>query len=99
MNPFGPNTHGAFIQLPDGANAFVDGIPDKCEHQWDGHGYHIVSYMGGGGTDCMIADSGQSQELMEALDTELRKQGKYISGGCVSCSKCGKPFEPPMFDI
>src|SRR3990172_8381776 len=97
MNPFGPDTHGEFIELPDGSRAFVDGIPDKCEHQWDGAGYHFVSYIGGGGMDSLIPDTNQSHEEMEVLDKALRNEGKYISGGCVSCSKCGKPFEPPMF--
>ena len=97
MNSFGPNTHSAFIQLPDGGNAFVDGIPDKCEHQWDGPGYHFVTYIGGCEAD-LIPDTGQSQEEMIALDEQLRKEGKYLSGGCVSCSKCGKPYEPSMFE-
>lgn len=91
------NTHGAFIQFKDGGTAFVDGIPDTCEHDGVGHGYHFVSFIGGGGMDTMIPDTGQSHEEIEKLDEEFRKNGKYISGGCVSCSKCGKPFTPPMF--
>lgn len=30
------STHGKLIQLPDGASAFVDGIPDECEHDSKG---------------------------------------------------------------
>lgn len=93
------NTYGAFIQLPDGAHAFIDGIPDQCEHDWDGKGYHIISCIGGGGYDEWIPDTTNSAEEYYELDEELRLRGKYISGGCVSCSKCGKPFEPPMFDV
>lgn len=96
---FDPNTHGAFIQLPDGATAFVDGIPDKCEHEWNGKGYHFVSHINGGGTDNLIPNTGQLQEELMELDELLRKEEKYLSGGCISCSKCGKPFEPSMFDI
>lgn len=94
-----PNTHGAFMDLGNGMTAFVDGVPDKCEHEWNGKGYHFVSFIRGGGMDTLIPDTGQSQEEMEKLDKDLRKEGKYLSGGCVSCSKCGKPFEPPMFDV
>lgn len=94
-----PNTHGAFMDLGNGMTAFVDGIPDKCEHEWNGKGYHFVSFIRGGGSDTIIENTGQTQEELEKLDEELRKEGKYLSGGCVSCSKCGKPFEPPMFDI
>lgn len=93
-----PNTHSAFIQFKDGT-AFIDGIPDKCEHDWNGSGYHIVSKIGGGMSDKLIANTGHSQEIIEAMDEELRRQGMYLSGGCVSCSKCGKPYEPPMFDV
>jgi hypothetical protein len=96
MNPFSPNTHGALIDLGDGMHAFVDGIPDKCEHDSNGHGYHFVSFLGGG-TDELIPDTGQTQEELMKLDEELRKNGRYLSGGCVSCSKCGNPFSPPMF--
>lgn len=91
------NTHGAFVQFKDGGTAFIDGIPDKCEHQWDGKGYHFVSFMGGGGMDELLPNADQSYEELDAIDAELRKNGKYLSGGCVSCSKCGKPFTPPMF--
>lgn len=93
---FGPDKHSAFI-IGKHFSAFVDGIPDKCQHQWDGKGYHFVSYINGGGFDEMIPDTGQSQQELQNMDEELRKQGKYLSGGCVSCSKCGKPYEPEMF--
>lgn len=70
---------------------------EKCDHQWDGKGYHFVSYIGGGGMDDLIPDTDQTQEELQKLDEELIKNGKYLSGGCVSCSKCGKPFEPPLY--
>jgi hypothetical protein len=93
------NTHGGFIQFNDGSTAFVDGLPDKCDHDDKGSGYHFISYMGGGGMDELLPDTGQTQEQLMALDLHLRAFGKYLSGGCVSCSKCGKPYEPPMFDF
>lgn len=36
IDPFSPNTHGAFIQFQDGGTAFIDGIPDTCQHDDDG---------------------------------------------------------------
>lgn len=93
------NTHGAFMNLGNGMTAFVDGIPDECEHEWNGKGYHFVSFLGGGGMDSLMPDTGQTQDELMEMDEKLRKEGKYLSGGCVSCSKCGKPYEPPMFDI
>jgi hypothetical protein len=32
----GPNKHSAIINLGNGATAFVDGIPDKCNHDYTG---------------------------------------------------------------
>ena len=30
----GPNTHGSLIILPNGDRAFIDGVPDDCEHDY-----------------------------------------------------------------
>lgn len=94
-----PDAHGVFMEFPDGSRAFVDGIPDICQHDSYGSGYHFISFTRehGGGFCDMIPDTGQTQEEMITMDEELRKNGKYLSGGCVSCSKCGKPFTPPLF--
>lgn len=91
------NTHGAFISFPDGSTAFIDGIPDKCEHDDKGSGYHFISGAGGWPYDELLPNTGQTQDDLMTLDLHLRAFGQYISGGCVSCSKCGKPYEPPMF--
>jgi hypothetical protein len=93
---FDPNTHGAHL-VGSGFSIFVDGIRDKCKHVWDGPGYHMISKIGGGEIDKMIANTGESQDVYNAFDKKLRESGYYISGSCVSCSKCGKPFEPPMY--
>jgi hypothetical protein len=90
------NTHGAFIQFSDGSTAFVDGLPDKCQHDDEGAGYYFI---GGDGFDELVPNTGQTQDELRTLDLHLRAFGKYISGGCVSCSKCGKPYELPMFDF
>jgi hypothetical protein len=97
MGGFGPNKHSAFIVTGE-MRAFVDGIPDECNHEWNGQGYYFVSYINGGGFDEFIPDTGQATGELQALDEKLRTEGKYLSGGCVSCSKCGKPYEPSMFE-
>lgn len=94
------NTHGEFISLnigDDKVNAFIDGVPDDCNHDWDGEGYYIVSFIGGGGDEYIKPPA--SRDEYEKLDAEYRKAGRYISGGCVSCSKCGKPFSPDIHSI
>lgn len=37
------NTHGAFIKLGEGCHAFMDGIPDQCEHDWNGDAVHFAA--------------------------------------------------------
>lgn len=93
------NTHGIHTKFINDSTVFIDGIPDSCEHDDVGSGYYFISYTKehGGGLVDMIPDTGQTQDEMIALDEQLRREGKYLSGGCVSCSKCGKPFSPPMF--
>lgn len=68
----------------------------ECAHDNKGSKLHIISKIGGGETDKYIVDSGLSRETLGQVDENLRKAGYYISGACVSCSKCGQPLEPPM---
>jgi hypothetical protein len=95
------NTHSAFI-AGKGFSVFIDGIPDKCDHDYSGPGVHFVSGGENGDevlTDAELAKSpgATESEKFYNKDQELRKQGKWISGGAVTCAKCGKIFSPPMF--
>ena len=74
----------------------MDNVTPECEHDSNGGGYHFVTWIGGP-EDRLIPNTGQTQEELEALDKQLRKEGKYLSGGCVSCSKCGEPFYPNLY--
>lgn len=87
------NTHSETITDKDSKPiAFVDGIPDKCDHVWDGDGY-------------VFNDDGEYFKNSEVPDIKLN-DGKdlhefyilhSIRGGCVSCSKCGTPYEPDFW--
>lgn len=73
--------------------------PRECEHDDKGSGLLMISKIGGGETDKYLVDTSFSPDQIISIDEQMRKQGYYLSGGCVSCSKCGQPFSPPMFDI
>jgi len=84
------DTHSAII-LQDGKPlAFVDGIPDRCEHDDNGEWLHFN-------------DNGEYFRDSEVPKTfyasrKFWKKNK-INGGCCSCSKCGKPFRPDFFSM
>lgn len=90
------NTHSAHIIGPE-FSAFVDGIPDTCDHKWDGD---LV----------MVAQSGKvilwhTYRQWAHLTTQARYQlvmeyhnsieDPILECG-VSCSKCRKPFKPNL---
>lgn len=73
--------------------AFIDGIPDKCEHDDNGE---VLSFN----------DAGQYFKESEMPDHKTDydawvkfQEDNKINGGCVSCSKCGKPFELDLFNM
>lgn len=87
------NKHSAILTDNDGRPvAFVDGIQDKCEHQWDGELLHFNDageYFRDGEIPGIEFDYGR---LLHQFYTDHR-----ICGACVSCSKCGKLFEPEIW--
>ncbi len=96
------DTHGEFITGEINGqpfSAFIDGVPDKCQHEWNGSGYDIISSIDYVSTEYVAAPPDETPEEYYRRDQELRKNGKYISDGCVSCSKCGKAFEPNLWEI
>lgn len=93
-----PNTHSAFISLPGGAHAFIDGIPNECDHDSKGD---VV----------LVSKSGKviywhTYRQWAHLTTQARMplvhayhesiDDRILEGG-VSCSKCKKPFHPGYF--
>lgn len=98
MNPFGENTHGEMIVLPNGTVAFIDGVPDKCDHDWSGD----VALQSASGK--MIY--WYTYRQWASLCTDARRKLVYdhhtqIDDPIVmetgSCRKCKKIFEPPLF--
>lgn len=92
------NTHSEILQMPDGSTAFVDGIPDKCQH--DDKGDQIL--WSASGKTIYWHTYRQWAHLPADARHELVYQHHHeiddpIVGGCVSCSKCKKPFSPPLF--
>lgn len=91
-------THSAFIALPGGGNAFIDGIPDTCDH--DSKGDVIYKAISGKVIywhtyrEWAHLDTKQREALIFKRHQELEDP---IIEGMSSCSKCKKPFQPPMF--
>lgn len=87
------NTHSAILTNKTGTPvAFVDGIPDNCQHVWDGQ----MLYFNNEGE--YFADSEvPDKKLNDGRDADEFYTLHQISGACASCSKCGKPFEPDIW--
>lgn len=86
------DTHGAFVK---GKNftAFIDGIPDKCEHDDNGP---LLSFNDAGE---YFKDSDMPDRKTNYKAWEKFQKDHKINGGCVSCSKCGKPYTPDFFNM
>lgn len=94
----GPNKHSAVISLGKNSIAFVDGIPDKCDHDYTGdvvfqsasgkmiywHTYRQWASL------CSDARNRLIQEYHQKIDDP-------IVFGAVTCKKCKKVYEPEMF--
>lgn len=88
------NKHSAFVSGEiNGSkfNAFIDGIPDKCDHDDNGE---VLAFNDNG----EYFKESEMPDYHTNYNAWLEFQEKHkIRGGCVSCSKCGKPFEPDFF--
>lgn len=93
-----PNKHSAFVQLPSGVKAFIDGIPDKCEHDYTGDPVYFTA----SGKTIYWHTFRQWASLTTKAREPLIYDHQYkiddpIIGGAVTCKKCKKIFHPPMF--
>ena len=83
------STHGEILTDADGRPiAFIDGVPDKCQHDTDGPGL-MFNDNGRYWPDIALPKSEKAQRRF------FKSRG--ICGGTASCSKCGKPFTPDLF--
>jgi hypothetical protein len=90
-------THGAVIRISKDSIAYIDGIPDTCQHQYD--------------DDIFISASGKvihwyTYKQWASYTAPMRNQliqeyhesiGDPITTGTSECRKCHKIFHPPMF--
>ena len=76
----GHNKHSETFKLGDWV-IHIDGIPDDCEHEWEGETVYIDSEGG------IYRES----EISDPLRTI------NFVGAAVTCSKCRKIFEPDLF--
>jgi hypothetical protein len=92
-----PNKHSAYIQLPNG-HCFIDGIPDKCEHDWSGDEVYFTK----SGKTIYWHTYRQWASFTQTARTAMiyshhAHSDDPIVGGAVTCKKCKKIFHPPMF--
>lgn len=96
----GPNKHGALILLP-GGHAFVDGIPDTCDHDYSDTVYQTRSgkfifwhtYRQWAGLTTVARDI-----LINELHGRggIKEDDPILLGTC-QCRKCKKIYEPELF--
>jgi len=89
------NTHGEFIQLGENVHAFVDGIPDECDHKWDGD---VIYYSASGERITPYTYPKWTAYTSQMRDPLIHKHHQDIDdpilSGTVTCSKCGKECMP-----
>ena len=88
------NTHGLIIP----GIVFIDGILDKCKHNWNGSSYFVT--QSGKLIDwkthrnwASYTDAYRSNLIM----THYAEIDDSIVESGVTCSKCNKPFTPEIF--
>lgn len=92
-----PGTHGEVI-ISNGIIAFVDGIPDKCEHDWSGDAVHFTASGKTIFWHTYRQWASYTSQMRDRLIYEYhQKIDDPIIGGAVTCRKCKKIFYPPMF--
>jgi hypothetical protein len=95
------DTHGAIINFGDGSGAFIDGIPDKCEHVWNGEEMFVVGRPGNSFFEEIWSETKMLVKGYDLSDAFYQKKfeddGYSIRGGMSSCSKCKKPYQPDFF--
>jgi len=89
----GRNTHSAFIQF-DGSRAFVDGLKDKCQHDYSEVVYMLSNDEYLKEKDYRCPTNEATQEYIQHV---AEQKNAYIQGCTTACSRCGKIYT--MSDI
>mgnify|MGYP001588204718 CR=1 FL=1 len=74
-------------------SAYITGVPDKCQHDDEGEQY-VFNDEGKYWKQSEIPDYKKDNEAYMKFMNE-----NEMRGGCVSCSKCGKPYEPDLHEM
>lgn len=92
------DTHGELIILPDGSHAFIDGVPDDCEHNWNGDSVYYTQSGKRITIQTFLKWAGYtSQYRSKLIHNHQNDIFDPISSGGVTCSKCKKEWSPPMY--
>ena len=91
--------HSAII-IGENFSAFIDGIPDKCKHDDLGATVHVTA-SGKVITWKTFREwaSYTSQMRDPLIIKHMDGIGDPVVECGVSCSKCGKPWSPDLFEI
>ena len=73
--------------------AILTGVPDDCQHDDDGPAL-VFNDQGEHWPESDLPDPNTEYAEYEKFYTDHK-----INGGCVSCSKCGKPFELDLLNM
>lgn len=93
----GPYHHGKLIDLGNKARAFIDGVPDACDHDYTGP--TILYTASGRRIDWKTFPqwAGYTDHLrVDLIRFRMRQEGEEIVCMTGECRKCGKEFEPPL---
>jgi len=90
--------HSAII-VGENFSAFIDGIPDKCDHDDLGGNCHQTVSGKWITPLTFIKWTGYTSQLRDKLIYEHQESiDDSVIMTTVSCSKCKKPFQPNMFE-
>lgn len=92
------NKHEIFIR-GEGFSAFITGVPDKCDHDYNGPAYYITAsgkYIDYATHKNWVGyTDAYRQRVVHWYYSEIIEDP--ITGGGVTCSKCNKALGPPLF--
>lgn len=97
----GPYKHGALIVFPGGGHAFVDGLPDDCDHDYSEPVYQTKSgkwiYWHTYRRWASLTSDARYELIMRLHGPGGMEEDDPILVGTTQCRKCKKIYHPEMF--
>jgi hypothetical protein len=94
----GPNTHGALLVIPGFGHAFVDGLPDDCEHDYSDPVYQTASgkwiFWHTYRQWASLTSAARYELLMKLHGPGGMNEDDPILVGTSQCTKCKKDLSP-----